>query len=35
VPNYGKEGCDSFNDIDDDTDELKYFMKTACELNLM
>ncbi|HRU50002.1 MAG TPA: hypothetical protein P5155_00705, partial [Candidatus Absconditabacterales bacterium] len=35
TPNIGKEGCDSFQDIENDTEELKYFMKTACELDLM
>lgn len=35
TPNIWKEWCDSFQDIEDDTEELKYFMKTACELDLM
>ena len=34
-PNIWKKWCDQFQDIEDDTDELKHFMKTACELNLM
>jgi hypothetical protein len=34
-PEFGKQWCDSYNDIKWDTDELKYFMKTACELWLM
>jgi hypothetical protein len=34
-PNVWKEWCDNFEDIDWDTEELKWFMKTACELGLM
>jgi len=34
-PDVWKKWCDLFQDIENDTDELKYFMKTACELNLM
>ena len=34
-PDVWKKWCDQFQDIEKDTDELKYFMKTACELNLM
>ena len=30
-----KAWCDKFNDIENETDEMKYFMKTACELELM
>lgn len=35
VPEVGKKWCNNFNDIDWDTEELKWFMKTACELHLM
>lgn len=34
-PNIWKEWCDKFNDIANETDELKWYMKTACELWLM
>lgn len=35
TPDVGKAGCDSFDDISEDTEELRWFIKTACELNLM
>ena len=34
-PNIWKEWCDKFNDIANETDELKWYIKTACELWLM
>jgi len=34
-PDVWKKWCDQFQDIEKESDELKYFMKTACELNLM
>ena len=34
-PEFGKAGCEDFDDIQWDTEELKWFIKTACELNLM
>jgi hypothetical protein len=34
-PELWKSGCDDFDDINWDTQELKWFMKTACELWLM
>ena len=34
-PNIWKEWCDKFNDIANESDELKWYMKTACELWLM
>jgi hypothetical protein len=34
-PNVWKKWCDKFQDIGKETQELKDFMKTACELNLM
>ena len=35
TPDIWKEWCDKFADVKNDTDEMKKFMKTACELNLM
>lgn len=34
-PNVGKEWCDDYTDTYWDTEELQWFMKTACELELM
>ncbi len=34
-PNNWKEGCEDFVDLADQTDEMKNFIKTACELSLM
>ena len=35
TPKYGKYGCDSFDDIADDSLELQEYMKLSCELELM
>ena len=34
-PDTHKVGCDSFTDVDNISDEMKFFTKTACQLNLM
>ena len=34
-PDTHKAGCDSFNDLSGVSDEMKFFAKTACQLNLM
>ena len=34
-PQAGKSGCTAYNDIANSSAEMKYYMKTACELNIM
>ena len=34
-PEAGKSGCTAYNDIADSSAEMRYYMKTACELNIM
>ena len=34
-PQAWKSGCNAYDDIADESAEMKYFMKTACELNIM
>ena len=34
-PDTSKPGCDEFNDVANESAEMKFFMKTACQLELM
>lgn len=35
IPNYQKPGCDWYTDIANESAEMKFYMKTACQLEIM